>query len=187
MFVLDLYEKNAYERRKGSPNAKNFRITWIERRKNSRKVSVTRNTKERVKYMEILESCRVLAVVGMSRSPEKAAGSVPRFLRQRGYNIIPVNPNAETIDGLQTYPDLLSVDEEIDAIVIFRPTKNVMEVVKEAVERRKKRGDVRVVWMQEGIRDDEAARLAEEHGITVVQDRCMAKEYRRLFERQDGK
>jgi len=130
----------------------------------------------------ILESCRVLAVVGMSRDPGKAAGRVPRYLAMRGFTVIPVNPNAETIEGRQGYSKLSEVTENIDAVVIFRPSEEVWPVVEEAVARKRRRGDLRVVWMQEGIRDEAAARLAEGEGLMVVQDRCMAKEYRRLYE-----
>ncbi|MBW1660312.1 MAG: CoA-binding protein [Deltaproteobacteria bacterium] len=130
----------------------------------------------------ILESCRVLAVVGMSRDAGKAAGRVPRYLAARGFTVIPVNPNAETIEGRQGYSRLSEVKENIDAVVIFRPSGEVLPVVGEAVARKKQRGDLRVVWMQEGIRDETAARLAEGQGLIVVQDRCMAKEYRRLYE-----
>jgi predicted CoA-binding protein len=135
------------------------------------------------KLREILKTSRVMAVVGMSRDFGKAAGSVPRFLKERGYRIIPVNPNVERLEGVKVYPNLLDVDEEIDAVVIFRPSREVTQVVKDAVARGETRGDVKTIWMQEGIRDDEAARLAEAHGMIVVQDRCMAKEYRRLFEK----
>ncbi len=131
---------------------------------------------------EILSTCRVLAVVGMSRYTGKTAGRVPRYLEARGFTVIPVNPNASRMEKRAVYPSLLEVKETIDAVVIFRPSGDVLPVVKEAIERRRKRGDIQVVWMQEGIRNEGAARLAEEHGITVVQDRCMAKEYRRLYE-----
>ncbi len=134
----------------------------------------------------ILETCRVLAVVGMSRDSGKAAGRVPRYLASRGYAVIPVNPNARHIDGLKAYPSLKEVEKTLDAVVIFRPSREVMKHVREAVARKESRGDLRVVWMQEGIRDDEAARLAEEHGLVVVQDRCMAKEHARFF-RRSGK
>ncbi len=130
----------------------------------------------------IMDSCRVLAVVGMSRDPGKAAGGVPRFLEASGYTVIPINPNAENMEGRKTYLSLLDIEENIDAVVIFRPSGEIPIVVAEAVKRRQRRGDLRVLWMQEGIRNEAAARLAEKHGIRVVQDRCMAKEFHRLYE-----
>jgi len=174
--LLDKNEKNAYEWRIGCYNAKNFRIALDASEIFSEmEIWMTTVIHEDQKLRETLRSVRVLAVVGMSRDFEKAAGGVPRFLKKRGYRIVPVNPNVKELEGLKAYSNLL----DIDAIVIFRPSAEVVSVVKDAVARR----DVKVIWMQEDIRDDDAARLAEAHdGMIVVQDRCMAKEYRRLFE-----
>jgi len=128
-----------------------------------------------------MASCQTLAVVGMSRDPVKAAGGVPRFLEAKGLTVFPVNPNAGNIEDRRTYSSLMDVEEEIDAVVIFRPSKEVMAVVAEAVARKQQRGDPRIIWMQEGIRNEAAAHFAEKNGLIVVQDRCMAKEYQRLY------
>lgn len=123
---------------------------------------------------EILKLKKV-AVVGISRDPNKAAHQVPKYLLEHGYDIIPINPSADQILGKRCYKSLEEVDEDIDIVDIFRPSDQVMDVVREAIKKKPK-----VIWMQLGIRNDEAAREAEEHSIKVVQDRCMMEEHMRL-------
>lgn len=123
---------------------------------------------------EILSLKRV-AVVGISRDENKAAHFVPKYLLEHGYDIIPINPFADEILGRRCYKSLDEVEGEIDIVDIFRPSDQVMQVVREAVKKKPK-----VIWMQLGIRNDEAAREAMRHGIKVVQDRCMMEEHMRL-------
>ena len=123
---------------------------------------------------EILETDRI-AVVGCSSTPGKDAHDVPAYLRDHGYEIVPVNPFADEIFGREPADALADVDEAIAVVSVFRPSDEVSGIVDEALER----GDVEVIWTQLGIRDDEAARRAEAGGITVVQDRCMRAEHRR--------
>ncbi|WP_435335764.1 CoA-binding protein [Haloarchaeobius sp. TZWWS8] len=117
-----------------------------------------------------------IAVVGCSNTPGKAAHDIPRYLQQHGYRIVPVNPFADEILGEPAYDSLTEVDEQIDIVDVFRPSEEVAGIVDEAVER----DDVKVVWMQLGIRDDDAAKKAEEAGLQVVQDRCLKVEHSRL-------
>lgn len=124
----------------------------------------------------ILEMQRV-AVVGCSRTPGKAAHEIPRYLVEQGYEVIPVNPHAEEIFGLRSYELLEDVPGPVDIVDVFRPSDEVADVVDQAIGR----GDVRVVWLQLGIHDDEAVERAEAAGIQVVQDRCMKPEHRRLL------
>jgi len=124
---------------------------------------------------------KTIAVYGISRSPEKAAHHVPAFLLSKDYNIIPVNPNADEILGQKCYSNLMTVPERIDIVEVFRPSAETLDVVRESLLRKEERGDIEVIWLQEGIRNEEARKLAEEAGITFVQDRCMYKEYIRLF------
>jgi len=120
---------------------------------------------------------KTVAVVGCSRSSGKAAHDVPAYLQQQGYEIIPVNPYAEEIFG-RSVPNLLSdVEESIDVVCIFRPSEEVAEIVDDALERE----DVEVIWTQRGIRDEEATARAEADGRTVVEDRCMMVEHRRVM------
>ena len=113
----------------------------------------------------------------MSANPEKPARRVPAFLIARGYEVIPVNPHHEQILGRKSYSTLAEVPGPIDVVEVFRPSEEIPRVVEQIL----KREDVRVVWLQEGIRNDEAVRPLVERGITVIQDRCMYKEYQRLL------
>ncbi|QRV16042.1 CoA-binding protein [Haloterrigena salifodinae] len=124
---------------------------------------------------EILEY-ETIAVVGCSSTPGKAAHDVPKYLLERGYDVIPVNPYADEIFEREVYDSLDEVDAEIDVVCIFRPSEEVSGIVDAALER----DDVTVVWTQQGIRDDKAAARAEDDGRRVVQDRCMKVEHRRL-------
>ena len=128
---------------------------------------------------EILEY-DVIAVVGCSSTPGKDAHEIPAYLQRQGYDVVPVNPYADEILGRQAYDSLAEVDAEIDVVDVFRPSEELGEIVDDAIERREERGDVRVVWTQLGIEDDEAAARAEEAGIEVVQDRCLKVEHGRL-------
>jgi hypothetical protein len=133
------------------------------------------------KILKIL-SLKNIAVVGMSDNPEKPANRVPKYLMTQGYKIIPVNPTKEEIMGLKSFKSLKEVDEEIDVVDVFRRPEQALEVVKEAIERKKERGDIKAIWLQEGIVNEEAKKLAEENGILFVQDRCMFKEHLRFKE-----
>lgn len=129
----------------------------------------------------ILTKYKKIAVVGMSKSGSKAAHIVPAFMFSKGYEIIPVNPTADKIMNLKCYPSLGEVTEEIEIVNVFRPSSEALGIVKEALRRKKVRGDISVIWLQEGIRDEEARKLAEEGGMIFVQDRCIYKEYRWAF------
>ena len=124
---------------------------------------------------EILEHRRV-AVVGCSSTPGKDAHEIPNYLREHGYEVIPVNPYAEEIFGREPYDSLDDVEEKIDVVDVFRPSDEVAGIVDQAIER----DDVQVVWTQLGIRDDDAAESAEDAGIRVVQDKCVKVEHQRL-------
>lgn len=118
-----------------------------------------------------------VAVVGASTSYEKAAHIVPAYLQRHGYEIIPVNPNADEIFGKRAYDSLADVTESIDIVEIFRPSEEVQEIVEQALAR----DDVKVIWMQSGIRNDGAAHMAETAGLDVVQDNCMKVEHGQLI------
>ncbi len=123
---------------------------------------------------EALES-ETIAVVGCSSTPGKAAHDVPRYLLEQGYDVIPVNPNAEEIFDRPAADALSDVDQEIDVICVFRPSEEVAGIVEEVLER----DDIETVWTQLGLRDDEAAERVEESGRAAVQDRCMKVQHRR--------
>jgi uncharacterized protein len=120
-----------------------------------------------------------IAVVGMSRNEEKPAHFVPKFLIERGYNIIPVNPTTAEVLGRKSYPAISEIpnDLNIDIVDVFRRSEDVPDVVEDAI---KKKG-IKLIWMQLGISNEEAERKAKENGIDVVYNRCMLEEHKRLF------
>ncbi len=132
----------------------------------------------------LLSKKRVIAVVGLSRSPDKDSYRVAEYLKSKGHKIIPINPFASEILGEKAYPSLSAVPEElkkqIDIVDIFRPPDEVLPVVKEAAELREKYGKPDVIWMQEGIVSEEAANLARRAGMKVVMDLCMMVESKKL-------
>lgn len=113
-----------------------------------------------------------VAVVGASTDYDKAAHIVPAYLRRHGYELSPVNPNAEAVFGERAHDSLADVPGPVDIVKIFRPGEEVPGIVAQALARE----GVRVVWMQVSIRNDAAARDAERAGLAVVQDRCMKAE-----------
>ena len=123
----------------------------------------------------ILKYDRV-AVVGASTSYEKAAHIVPAYLQRHGYELRPVNPNADEVFGAHASDTLTEVTETVDVVEIFRPSEEVPEIVAQALAR----DDVKAIWMQPGIRNEGAALEAEAAGLDVVQDRCMKVEHGQL-------
>jgi predicted CoA-binding protein len=124
---------------------------------------------------EILHSARTIAVVGISGRRSRPSYGVAEYLQRSGYRIIPVNPNETSVLGETCYPDLDSAPGPIDVVDIFRRSEHVPEIVEAAI-----RKGAKVVWMQEGVVNEAAARRAEEAGLTVVMDRCILKDHRRL-------
>lgn len=118
-----------------------------------------------------------IAVVGLSRDQAKAAHSVPLYLQHHGYKIFPVNPFGGTkLLGEKVYSRVSEINEKVDLVLIFRPSAEVLTVVEDAL----RRGDVQGIWLQEGIINTDAEKLASEHGLIFVQDKCSFKEHRRL-------
>ena len=128
------------------------------------------------KEIKDILTLKKIAVIGMSRHSNKAAHFVQKYLSEQGYDITPINPMAEEILGKKSYPDILSVDGQIDTVDIFRPSEQVLPVVQEAIKIKPK-----VIWLQEGRHNLEAEELARKHGIKVVYNRCMLAEHQRLF------
>ena len=125
----------------------------------------------------LFESVHRIAVVGLSRDPLKAARRVPSYLAAKGYEIIPVNPFADRILGRRAHAMLSEIDEAVDLVVVFRPSEEAGAVVEAAARRPERPG----IWLQEGIRADDAARTARAEGSVVVQDLCTYKVHRALF------
>ena len=123
-------------------------------------------------------SFKNIAVVGMSKNEEKAANYVPKYLIEHGYNVIPVNPNASEIMGRKSYPRVRDIEVQVDIVDIFRPSDEVAEVVRDAMQK----NGIQVIWMQEGIYNAEGEIMASKKSIDVVFNRCIMAEHLRLFD-----
>ena len=118
---------------------------------------------------EVLESSTTIAVVGASRNPDKAGGSVPEGLQRRGFRIIPINPFAEVLFGERVYHSLAEVPDKIDLVDVFRPAADAPEIARQAVAI-----GAKALWLQLDIRSEEARRIAESAGLDFIQDECTA-------------
>jgi predicted CoA-binding protein len=124
----------------------------------------------------LLKNAKTIAIVGISSNPTRASFGVSRFLQRQGYRIIPVNPAETEVHGERAYASLADVPDDLDIVDIFRRSEAVLPIVQEALPKKP-----RLIWMQEGVRNDEAAQLAESNGIPVVMDHCILKEMARLL------
>jgi hypothetical protein len=129
---------------------------------------------------ELLSVGRI-AVVGCSATPGKAAHGVPRYMQRCGYDIVPVNPFHEEVLGERSYDSLAEIPEAVPLVNVFRPSAEIPDVIEQALDRNDARGDADAVWFQLGVRDDAAVARGRERGLTVVQDRCIKVEHRRLL------
>ncbi|MEV0897895.1 CoA-binding protein [Actinoplanes sp. NPDC049802] len=120
---------------------------------------------------QILADATVIAVVGASRDPHKAAHTIPLQMLRHGWRIIPVNPFVDEVLGVPAVPTLADIGEPIDLVNVFRPARDAVEVVRQAVAVK-----APAVWLQSGIVSAEARRIAEEAGLDYVEDRCLAVE-----------
>jgi uncharacterized protein len=119
----------------------------------------------------ILDRYRTVAVVGLSDNPGKASYEVADFLKRHGYRIIPVNPSVDSVLGERSYPDLKSIPDRVDIVDVFRKSDAVLEIVDDAIDK-----GAKVVWLQLGIVNNQAAQKARDAGLEVVQSRCMMRE-----------
>lgn len=125
----------------------------------------------------ILDRVKTIAMVGASEKPSRPSHGVMRFLQGKGYRVIPVNPRATApeILGEKVYKSLADIPGKVDMVDVFRRSEDTGPVVDDAIEK-----GARVVWMQLGVRNDEAARKAERAGLQVVMNRCPKIEYARF-------
>ena len=134
---------------------------------------------------EILKKYKTIAVVGLSREPDKDSHRVSTYLKKNGFCIIPVNPFADEILGEKSYKSLLDIPPEIQKTIeivdIFRPSKDVPMIVKQAIKLKAMHGKPHVVWMQLGIVSEQAAELAKKAGLIVVMNKCIMIEHLHLF------
>lgn len=121
---------------------------------------------------DILETCRNIAVVGLSPKPHRDSFMVARYMQEKGYRIIPIHPKAREILGERVYPDLGQVPDRIDMVNVFRASDKILPVAREAIYVKPK-----VFWTQVGIENAAAARLLEDAGIRVVMNKCLKIEH----------
>ena len=131
--------------------------------------------------LEILNSARTIAMVGASTTWNRPSYFAMKYLQEKGYRVIPVNKSRAggEILGEKVYATLADVPERFDMVDIFRSSEAALPIVQEAIALIAEKG-IRVIWMQLGVINQEAARLAEEAGLTVVMDRCPKIEFGRL-------
>ena len=139
---------------------------------------------------EILTRYRTVAVVGLSREPGKNSYRVSAYLKKHGFRIIPVNPFADEVLGEKSYKSLLEIPREIQKTVevvdVFRPAKDVPPIVEQAIKLKKMFGKPCVVWMQLGIVNEQAAEAAGKAGLTVIMNKCIMLEHKRLSKVENG-
>ena len=123
---------------------------------------------------DILQTYRTIVVVGASSIEEKPSHWVSEYMQSQGYRIIPVNPEEQDVLGEPCYPDLKSVPEPVEFVNVFRRPEYCADVVRDAIA-----VGAKAVWLQQGIVSEEARRLAEDAGLTFVQNRCVLQEHRR--------
>lgn len=123
----------------------------------------------------VLESAKVIAIVGRSNDPETPSYSVGQYLIDAGYTVYSVNPTLTEIDGQPVYPDLASIPDPIDIVDVFRSAPHIPQIVDSAIA-----AGAKSVWVQLGITNDEAREKALSAGLDYIQDRCIRVEHRRL-------
>lgn len=136
--------------------------------------SVNSNQDEMKKYFE---ECRTIAVIGCSPKPEKASNRVAKYLVEVGYDMIPVYPKGDEILGQKVYKSLAEIDKPVDMVIVFRKPAVVAFVADACI----KRGDIKVLWTQLEIVNNEASKKAKSAGINVVQNYCAMVEHKAIF------
>lgn len=118
-----------------------------------------------------------IAVVGMSPTEGKPANYVPKYLIEKGYNVIPVNPIYDNILGRKSYPKVSDIPHTVDIVDIFRKSEDIPPITRDVIQKH----GIKVLWMQLGIHNQEARETAEKNGLEVIYNRCILREHQRLF------
>ena len=124
---------------------------------------------------QVLKTYKNIAVVGASRNPGNTSVHVMNYLARYGYNVVPVNPGAAEISGKKCYPSLHAIPEQIDIVNVFQQSNKVLPTVQDAIKI-----GAKVVWLQEGVINNEAQDLALKAGLKFTMDKCIMKEHKRL-------
>ncbi|MCY4112836.1 MAG: CoA-binding protein [Chloroflexi bacterium] len=128
---------------------------------------------------EVIEHSHRIAVVGLSSNSARPSNGVALFLKARGFDIVPVNPNETVVLGADAVADLGQIDGPVDMVNVFRRPEYCADIARAAVEI-----GAGALWLQQGIRNDEAMAIAEAGGLKAVQDRCLRVEFQRLLRRR---
>ena len=128
---------------------------------------------------EIIQQSHRIAVVGLSSNPLRPSNGVALFLKANGFDIVPVNPNETVVHGADAVADLAQIDGHVDIVNVFRRPEHCVDIARAAVEI-----GASALWLQQGIRNDEAMAIAEAGGLKAVQDRCLRVEVQRLLRRR---
>jgi predicted CoA-binding protein len=135
-----------------------------------------------VQPVDVMRKYKVVAVVGASKNPEKEAYTVPAYLKENGYTIIPVNPTTDSVHGLKSYPSLGDIPNDlantVDIVDVFRPSEDFPQVAKQVAEMKKKTGRPFVFWGQLGLENEEAKQILSAAKVDYVMDRCMRIEHK---------
>tara|TARA_B100000530_G_C15759542_1_gene409011 strand:+ start:79 stop:513 length:435 start_codon:yes stop_codon:yes gene_type:complete len=127
---------------------------------------------------EILSKFKSIAMVGVSKDPKKTSTIVMKYMQDYGFKIYPVNPSAEgeTILGEKVYAKITDINESVDIVDVFRPSKEVYEIAKDTVKI-----GAKVLWLQLGIRDENAKKLIEDNKMEYIENKCTKMEYQKHF------
>lgn len=129
------------------------------------------------KYSKMIDrifgTTKTIAVVGLSDDQTRPSNRIGSYLLDNGYKVIPVNPNSNFVFGLKSYPDLLQIPDQIDLVNIFRRSEFVKSVIEDAIKI-----EVKSIWMQDGVEDLNAAKMAMNAGIMVVMDDCIYRQHK---------
>jgi predicted CoA-binding protein len=137
-----------------------------------------------VKPTEVMGRYKVIAVVGASKNPDKEAFTVPAYLQQHGYTIIPVNPTTDMVNGMKSYPTLADIPDDlakkVDVVEVFRPSEELPEIAMQVAKMKEKTGRPFVFWGQLGLENDDAKKILAKARVDYVMDKCMRVEHQAI-------
>ena len=137
-----------------------------------------------VQPADVLRKYKVVAVVGASKNPEKEAFTVPLYMRQHGYTVIPINPTVDSINGVRAYPSIAEVPDEVagtvEVVEVFRPSGELPDVARQVLEMKRRTGRPFVFWAQLGLENEDAKRILQSAGVEFVMNACMRTQHQLL-------
>ncbi|HZY46677.1 MAG TPA: CoA-binding protein [Candidatus Bathyarchaeia archaeon] len=147
-------------------------------------MSMTHSPTATISPREVVKKYNVIAVVGASKSPEKDAYTVPAYMKERGYKIIPINPTADQILGEKAYKTLadlpMDLAKQVELVDVFRPSEELPQVAQQVVEMKKKSGRPFAFWAQLGLENEEAKKLLAKNNIPYVMNACLRIVHKQL-------